>query len=68
MKVLLDIKDSKASFVMELLQSLSFVKARPLSTHRAKVLEDVKEAVEEMKLINEGKLKARNAEDLFHEI
>ncbi len=68
MKVLLDIKDSKASFVMELLQSLSFVKAKPLSTHKAKVLEDVKEAVEEMKLIKEGKLKARNAEDLFNEI
>ncbi len=68
MKVLLDIKDSKASFVMELLHSLSFVKAKPLSIHKAKILEDVKEAVEEMKLIKEGKLKARNAEDLFYEI
>ena len=52
MKVLLDIKDAKAPFVMELLQSLSFVKAKPLSPpYKAKVLEDVKEAVEEMKLI-----------------
>ncbi len=68
MKVLLDIKDAKAPFVMELLQSLSFVKAKPLSPYKAKVLEDVKEAVEEMKLIKKGKLKARNAEDLFHEL
>jgi hypothetical protein len=32
------------------------------------VLEDVKEAVEEMKLIKSGTLKVRNAEDLFDEL
>ena len=68
MKVLLDIPDSKAPFFMELLKNFSFVKAKPLSAHKAKVLEDVKEAVEEMKLIKAGKLKARNAEDLFNEL
>ena len=68
MKVLLDIKDAKAPFVMELLQSLSFVKAKQLSPYKAKILEDVREAVEEMKLIKAGKLKARNAEDLFHKL
>ncbi len=68
MKVLLDIKDSKASFVMELLQNFPFVKAKPISAHKAKVLEDLKEAVKEMKLIKVGKLKARNAEELFHEL
>ncbi len=68
MKILLDIKDSKAPFVMELLQNLSFVKTKTLSPYKAKVLEDVKEAVEEMKLVKTGKLKARNAEDLFHEL
>lgn len=31
MKVLLDIKDNKADFVMELLKSLSFVKAETIS-------------------------------------
>jgi hypothetical protein len=68
MKVILDIKDSKAPFVMELLESFSFVKAKPLSPYKAKILEDVKEAVEEMKLIKKRKLKARNAEDLFYEL
>lgn len=68
MKVLLDIKDDKAPFVMELLQSLSFVKAKELTPYKAKILEDVKEAVEEMKLIKKGKLKARNAEELFNEL
>lgn len=68
MKVLLDIKDAKAPFVLELLQNFSFVKAKTLTPHKAKVLEDLKEAVEEMKLIKAGKLKARNAEDLFNEL
>jgi hypothetical protein len=68
MKVLLEIPDNKAPFFMELLKNFSFVKAKPLTSYKAKVLEDVKEAVEEMKLIKEGKLVARNAEDLFNEI
>jgi hypothetical protein len=68
MKVLLDIKDAKADFVMELLQNLSFVKTRPLTPYRAKILGDVAEAVKEMKLIKAGKLKARNAEELFNEL
>ncbi len=68
MKILLDVKDSKADFFIELLKNFSFVKAKPLSDYKAKVLEDIKEAVEEMKLINVGKLKGRNAEDLFNEL
>lgn len=68
MKVLLDIKDTKAEFVMELLKSLSFVKAKPLTPHKASVLEGVIEAVEEMKKVKTGDLEARNAEELFNEL
>ncbi len=68
MKVLIDIKDNKAHFVMELLQSLSFVKAKQLTPYKAGILEGLEEAVQEMKLIKEGKLKGRNAEDLFDEL
>ncbi len=42
MKVLLDIKEAKVPFVMELLKNLSLVKAEALTPHRAKVLGDVK--------------------------
>lgn len=68
MKVLLDIKDAKAEFVMELLHNLPFVKTKEISPSKAKILEDVKEAVDEMILVKKGKLKTRNAEDLFHEL
>lgn len=37
MKVILDINESKAAFVMELLKNFSFVKAKPLSPYKAMV-------------------------------
>ena len=49
MKVLLDIKDSKAHHLMEVLKGLSYVKAQTLTPYKAKVFEDIKDAVEEMK-------------------
>lgn len=68
MKVMLDIKDSKVQFVMELLRNFSFVKAEPLSDEKAEIISGIKQAVKEMKLVKAGKLKARNAEDLINEL
>ncbi|MFC5282311.1 hypothetical protein [Pedobacter alpinus] len=68
MKVLLDIKDAKADFVMELLESFSFVKAKTITPQKAEVLEGIKEAIEEINLVKAGKLKGRNAEELFDEV
>lgn len=68
MKVLLDIKDSKASFVMEVLKNFSFVKAKPISTPKAQLIEEIREAVEELKLVKANKKKAHNAEDFLHEL
>jgi hypothetical protein len=44
MKVILDIQDNKAAFVIGLLQRLPFVKTKPLSPFQAKVLDDMKQA------------------------
>ncbi len=68
MKVLLEIKDHKAAFVMELLQSFSFVKARPLSEEKSKLIEEIKDAVENLELVRSGKLKARPARELLDEL
>lgn len=57
MKILLDIKDDKASFFMEVLKNFSFVKkATPITNAKANLMQDIKEAVEELILIREGKL------------
>lgn len=68
MKVLLDIKESKAEFVLELLNSFSFVKTKPLTPYKAQVLEELQEAVENMKLVKEGKLKPKSAKELLNEL
>ncbi|PCH66950.1 MAG: hypothetical protein COC01_06850 [Bacteroidetes bacterium] len=69
MKILLDIKDNKAVFFMEVLKNFSFVKkATPLSDAKANLMQDIREAVEELKQIREGKLQARSAEDLINEL
>lgn len=68
MKVILDIKDSKVAFVMELLNSLNFVNVKPLSDDKAELMENIKEAVEELKLIKQGKLKGIPAKDLLDEL
>ena len=68
MKVLLDIKDDKASFVLELLANLKFVKASPITSYKAEVLQGVAKAVEEMNLIKKGELKATPAKELLDEL
>ena len=68
MKVLLDIKDNKASFVLELLGNLSFVKTKQLTDEKAQLMSEIKEAVENLKLVRKGKLKGRPAKDLLNEI
>jgi hypothetical protein len=47
---------------------LPYVKATPLTEGKASLMKEVKEAVEEMKLIKAGKKKARNAEDFLNEL
>ena len=68
MKVMLDIKDNKAEFFMELIKNFPFVKAQPISDGKAKVLVELKEAVDNMKLVKEGKLKGRPARELLDEL
>lgn len=54
---------------MEVLKNFKFVRrATPISDARASLMQDIREAVEELKLVKEGKLKARNAEDLINEL
>ncbi len=68
MKVLLDIKDQKADFILELLKSFSYVKTQKLTESKAQVLEELKEAVDNMKLVKKGKMKARPAKELLDEL
>jgi hypothetical protein len=68
MRVLLDIKDNKALHLMEVLKGLSYVKTKMISNEKAILIEEIKESVENLKLVRQGKLKARPAKDLLNEL
>jgi hypothetical protein len=68
MKVLLDIQGNKALHLMEVLKSLPYVKTKTISDEKALLIEEIKEAVENIKLVRQGKLKAYPAKDLLNEL
>ncbi len=68
MKILLDIKDEKALHLFEVLKDLRYVKMKIISDENALLIEEIRDAVEEVKLIRAGKKKARNAKDLLNEL
>ena len=45
MKLLLEIKDEKAPFVLEVLKNFKFVKTKELTSYKAEVLEGIKEVL-----------------------
>lgn len=68
MKLLLDIKDSKALHLFEVLKSLPYVKTTPISDEKSMLIEEIKEAVENLNAVRKGKLKARPAKELLDEL
>lgn len=68
MKLLLDIKDNKADFVIELLKNLSFIKTERLTDSKARFLKEMKGAVNEVTLAKKGKLKLQSAKDFLNEL
>jgi len=68
MKVLLDVRDNKAPFVMKMLENYSFIKAKAITPQKAEILEELKEAIENVNLVKQGKMKARSAKDLLNEL
>ena len=68
MKAVLDIRDSKAAFVRELLGNFSFVRVYPITNEKALLLSEIREAVDNVNLVKKGKLQARPAKELLDEI
>lgn len=68
MKILVDIPDNKATSFLEVIRSISYVKAKQLTEAKAELIADIREAVEELKLVKQGKLKSRSVEDLINEL
>jgi hypothetical protein len=68
MKLLIEIADSKATFFLELLKNLSFVKVSPLSKEKAAQLEDLRESIDYVNDVKEGYKPTRSATDFLDEL
>ena len=68
MKLLLDVKDNKASHLIEVLKGLNFVKTKQISPAKAKLILEIKEAADELNLVKKGKKKAKSAEAFLNEL
>jgi hypothetical protein len=53
---------------MELLKSFSFVKAKKITPEKSQLISEIKEAVDYMNLVKQGKAKGRSAKDLLNEL
>lgn len=68
MKLILDIKDEKAAFIIELLKNFKFVKTQPLSSYKAEILEGLNEAIEEVNQVKLGKKEAQPLREFLNEV
>lgn len=68
MKLILDIEDSKAAFLLELLQSYPHVRVKSLTPAKAQFLGQLSEAVNFVNEVKKGKQKARPLKDLLDEV
>jgi hypothetical protein len=68
MKVLLEMPDNKASSILAILNSIPKVKIKAITDTKALIMTELREAVEEMKLIKSDKKKARNIDEFLNEL
>ncbi len=69
MKILVDIQNTEADFAIKVLNSLSFVKkVKPMSTSSVGLMEDLKDAAQQVRLHKQGKIKLKTAQELLNEL
>jgi hypothetical protein len=68
MKLLLDIPNRHAPYLLDVLQHISYVKLQTITDEKALLLSEIKEAVEEVKLVRAGVKHARNFDEFLEEL
>lgn len=68
MKILLDIRDNQGLHLTELLKSMPHVRTTTITDAKASALKEVREAVNELKEILDGRKESRNADDFLNEL
>ena len=68
MQYLLEVKNNKDKFVLELLQHFRFIKTRPLNRANVKFLSELQESILEVNEAKKRKVKLQNAKEMLHEL
>jgi hypothetical protein len=68
MKLLVEVPDEKAKSFLEMLKKLTYVKTEKLNRKDEEFYEELKEAVEEVNLIKEGKKKGKPLFEFLNEL
>jgi hypothetical protein len=68
MKVILDLPDNKAPFFLEMIKNYPFVRAENIVTEKIQLLEEMREAIDNLNKVKKGILKPKPAKDLLNEI
>lgn len=70
MKVLLDIKENRVPFFMELLKSLDYISVlkEVKNEKKSKAIQDLTDAFNDVKLYEAGKKPLKSAQDLLNEL
>jgi hypothetical protein len=67
-KVVLNIPDNKLSFFLELVKNLGFAKVEEKHISNEQHLQELKDAVRELALIEKGKVQSRSLNALINEL
>jgi hypothetical protein len=68
-QITLNIKDSKFKFFLELIKNFDFVQVEENEGDaKEAILANIKQGLEEVKLVQEGKMKSRPAKELLDEL
>lgn len=70
MKVILDIKDNRIPFFMELVKSLDYIRVikEVKNEDKSQLVSDLAEAFNDVKLYEQGKKKLKSAKDVLNEL
>lgn len=68
MKLLLDVKNDKAEAFMNMLKELPYVKVKQLEAIHFRILDDAVQIVDDVHLLEQGKLETRDAKEFLNEL
>lgn len=68
MRVVLEVEDEKAGFLIEILSHFDFVKLDDATVEKARIIDDLRESVIEVNRAKHGEIELRNAQELLDEL